>query len=179
MQTKLGVIFRRYGMPLAIYCDNGNPWGAGVPNQWTRLRVWLLKLGIELIHSRPYHPQGRGKKERFHRSLRAEVTAQILNQVWEAAWFGTSKEDFPINVQIIGRWQAESTILHVASVLESVKSYEWYVASALGPISRQTWPCRVGPCSFPHRRAIPPLSSKGRTPVRQAMLARGGHWLAV
>lgn len=74
VQTKLEMIFRRYGMPLAIYCDNGNPWGAGVPNQWTRLRVWLLKLGIELIHSRPYHPQGRGKNERFHRSLKAEVT---------------------------------------------------------------------------------------------------------
>ncbi len=34
--------------------------------------------------------------------------------------FGTSKEGLPINVQIVGRWQAESTILHVASVLESV-----------------------------------------------------------
>ncbi|MGO7259198.1 integrase core domain-containing protein, partial [Rhizobium brockwellii] len=45
----------------------------GVPNQWTRLRVWLLKLGIDLIHARPYHPQGRGKNERFHRSLKAEV----------------------------------------------------------------------------------------------------------
>ena len=74
VQARLETIFRRYGMPLAIYCDNGNPWGAGVPNQWTRLRVWLLKLGIELIHSRPYHPQGRGKNERFHRSLKAEVT---------------------------------------------------------------------------------------------------------
>lgn len=44
-----------------------------MPKQWTRLRVWLLKLGIELIHARPYHPQGRGKNERFHRSLKAEV----------------------------------------------------------------------------------------------------------
>jgi aspartyl-tRNA(Asn)/glutamyl-tRNA(Gln) amidotransferase subunit A len=34
--------------------------------------------------------------------------------------FGTSKEGLPINVQIIGSWQAESTILHVASLLESV-----------------------------------------------------------
>jgi hypothetical protein len=58
---------------MAIYTDNGNPWGTGVPNQWTRLRVWLLKLGIDLIHARPYHPRGRGKNERFHRSLKAEV----------------------------------------------------------------------------------------------------------
>src|SRR5690606_40790822 len=42
---------------------------------WTALTVWLLKLGIRTIHSRPYHPQGRGKNERFHRSLKAEVFA--------------------------------------------------------------------------------------------------------
>ncbi|MGF6781543.1 amidase, partial [Paraburkholderia sp. GAS334] len=34
--------------------------------------------------------------------------------------FGTSKEGLPINVQIVGSWHAESTILHVASLLESV-----------------------------------------------------------
>lgn len=73
VRSRMELILRRYGLPMAIYCDNGNPWGTGVPNQWTRLRVWLLKLGIELIHARPYHPQGRGKNERFHRSLKAEV----------------------------------------------------------------------------------------------------------
>lgn len=36
--------------------------------------------------------------------------------------FGTSSEGMPINVQIVGAWQAESTILHVASLLESVSS---------------------------------------------------------
>ncbi len=37
--------------------------------------VWLLKLGIAVLHSRPYHPQSRGKNERFHRTLKAEVFA--------------------------------------------------------------------------------------------------------
>ena len=73
VRGRMEPILRRYGLPMAIYTDNGNPWGTGVPNQWTRLRVWLLKLGIDLIHARPYHPQGRGKNERFHRSLKAEV----------------------------------------------------------------------------------------------------------
>ena len=36
--------------------------------------------------------------------------------------FGTSKEGLPINVQVIGSWHAESTILHVASLLEQVSS---------------------------------------------------------
>lgn len=34
--------------------------------------------------------------------------------------FGTSKEGIPIGVQIVGSWQTESTILHVASLLEQV-----------------------------------------------------------
>jgi aspartyl-tRNA(Asn)/glutamyl-tRNA(Gln) amidotransferase subunit A len=36
--------------------------------------------------------------------------------------FGTSKDGLPINVQIVGSWLAESTILHVASLLESVST---------------------------------------------------------
>jgi aspartyl-tRNA(Asn)/glutamyl-tRNA(Gln) amidotransferase subunit A len=36
--------------------------------------------------------------------------------------FGTSNEGLPINVQIVGTWQAESTILHIASLLENVSS---------------------------------------------------------
>jgi aspartyl-tRNA(Asn)/glutamyl-tRNA(Gln) amidotransferase subunit A len=34
--------------------------------------------------------------------------------------FGTSKEGMPIGLQIVGSWQAESTILHIASLLEQV-----------------------------------------------------------
>jgi aspartyl-tRNA(Asn)/glutamyl-tRNA(Gln) amidotransferase subunit A len=34
--------------------------------------------------------------------------------------FGTSSEGMPINVQVVGSWQAESTILHIASLLEQV-----------------------------------------------------------
>ena len=34
--------------------------------------------------------------------------------------FGTSGEGLPINVQVVGSWQAESTILHVAALLEAL-----------------------------------------------------------
>jgi transposase InsO family protein len=67
--------FRTYGLPDAMFVDNGNPWGDWSGQRWTHLGVWLLKLGIDLIHSRPYHPQSRGKNERFHRTLKAEVFA--------------------------------------------------------------------------------------------------------
>lgn len=67
--------FRRYGLPLAFFVDNGPPWGEPGGEGWTRLGMWLLKLGVQVLHSRPYHPQSRGKIERFHRSLAAEVFA--------------------------------------------------------------------------------------------------------
>ena len=65
--------FGRYGLPDAMLVDNGSPWGGGPGYRWTRLGVWLLKLGVDVIHSKPYHPQTRGKNERFHRTLKAEV----------------------------------------------------------------------------------------------------------
>ncbi len=73
VQSRLDWTFRRYGLPEAFFVDNGTPWGDASGQRWTRLGVWLLKLGIAVLHSRPYHPQSRGKNERFHRTLKAEV----------------------------------------------------------------------------------------------------------
>lgn len=75
VQQRLQMVFRRYGLPEAFFVDNGSPWGDASGHRWTYLRVWLLKLGIDVLHSRPYHPQSRGKNERFHRTLEAEVFA--------------------------------------------------------------------------------------------------------
>jgi len=75
VQGHLEHTFRRYGLPDAFFVDNGSPWGDSSGQRWTRLGVWLLKLGVGVLHSRPYHPQGRGKNERFHRTLEAEVFA--------------------------------------------------------------------------------------------------------
>lgn len=75
VQAHLKSTFKTYGLPDALFVDNGTPWGDASGRHWTRLRVWLLKLGVEVIYARPYHPQSRGKNERFHRTLRAEVFA--------------------------------------------------------------------------------------------------------
>jgi transposase InsO family protein len=75
VRMHLETAFRLYGLPEAMFVDNGGPWGFTLAEPWTRLGVWLLKLGVRLIHSRPYHPQSRGKNERFHRTLKAEVFA--------------------------------------------------------------------------------------------------------
>lgn len=72
-QAAMIQVFRRYGLPDWITCDNGSPWGSGGRSYYTALGVWLLRLGIGISHSRPHHPQTQGKDERFHRSLKAEV----------------------------------------------------------------------------------------------------------
>jgi transposase InsO family protein len=69
----LEAVFRRYGLPWRILCDNGQPWGAAGNGDYTKLSVWLMDLGIAVSHGRPYHPQTQGKDERFHRTLKAEV----------------------------------------------------------------------------------------------------------
>ncbi len=71
----LEAAFRRHGLPQAMFVDNGSPWSDASGEPFTRFSVWLLKLGVGLIRSRPYHPQSRGKIERFHRTLAAEVFA--------------------------------------------------------------------------------------------------------
>jgi transposase InsO family protein len=74
VKTQLMRLFRCYGLPERILCDNGAPWGtAGSGTVATQLSVWLLSLGVAVSHGRPYHPQTQGKEERFHRTLVAEV----------------------------------------------------------------------------------------------------------
>jgi len=75
VKTALTQVFERYGLPVRINADNGAPWGSPSDTRHglTALTVWLIRLGIRVSHSRPYHPQTNGKDERFHRTLNAEV----------------------------------------------------------------------------------------------------------
>lgn len=65
--------FGRYGLPLAMLMDGGPPWSNPGGDPYTRLSVWLMRLGIRVLHGRPRHPQTQGKEERFHRTFKAEV----------------------------------------------------------------------------------------------------------
>lgn len=73
-RRELQAYFREHGIPDAIRMDNGNPFVisrrlAGL----SRLGVWLIKLGIERIRTRPGSPQDNGLHERMHRTLKAET----------------------------------------------------------------------------------------------------------
>jgi transposase InsO family protein len=71
VQAALEGCFREYGVPQALLLDRGVPWwstsnGHGL----TQLSVWLLKQDLDLIYGRPYHPQTKGKIERYNRTLK-------------------------------------------------------------------------------------------------------------
>lgn len=67
--------FARHGLPRALLCDNGAPWGNS-EGHFTACEAWLLRLGVEVLHGRPRHPQTQGKEERFHRTLKAELLSR-------------------------------------------------------------------------------------------------------
>lgn len=72
VKQKLINTFRDYGLPSRMTMDNGAPWGSSGRN-YTRLSVWLMRLGIIVSYSRPFHPQTQGKDERFHKTLKEEL----------------------------------------------------------------------------------------------------------
>lgn len=80
---------RRRGIPKRLYVDNGAAFRS------KHLALVCAKLGIALIHARPYMPQGKGKIERWFRTVRMQfmplmklesgVTLEHLNRSL-AAW---------------------------------------------------------------------------------------------
>ena len=81
----------RRGVPDVLYADNGAPFS----NAWLARTCGVL--GIRLVHSRPYSPEGRGKQERLNRYIREAFLAEATHQGIEsldalndlfAAWAG-------------------------------------------------------------------------------------------
>lgn len=76
IQPWLERLLAAVGMPEALLVDNGVPWGSARTTRHTQLTVHLMRYGIRVIHSRPYHPQTLGKIERWHRTFAEEVLAR-------------------------------------------------------------------------------------------------------
>ena len=80
---------RRRGIPKRLYVDNGAAFRS------RQLGYVCAKLGIALIHAKPYSPQGKGKMERWFRTVRMQFLAgltmegqrsiDVMNQTL-AAW---------------------------------------------------------------------------------------------
>ena len=63
-------LFAEHGLPEAIRCDNGPPFGSDGAGGLTRLSAWWVKLGICPHFIRPSCPQDNGRHERMHRELK-------------------------------------------------------------------------------------------------------------
>ena len=67
------------GLPRKLYVDNGSAFRS------RGLEHTTAALGVALIHAKPYQPQGKGKIERFFRTVRTqflpEFSGQTLDQI--------------------------------------------------------------------------------------------------
>jgi hypothetical protein len=59
------------GLPIIIYCDNGSLFSS------FHLQLACARLGIALIHSKPYDSPSRGKIERFFRTVRDKFLSML------------------------------------------------------------------------------------------------------
>lgn len=62
---------RRRGLPRKLYVDNGSAFRS------SRLQYALAGIGVSLVHSTPYQPEGKGKCERWFRTVRENFLPQI------------------------------------------------------------------------------------------------------
>jgi len=71
LKDALKQAFLKRGLPKRLYTDQGRIFRSG-----PLLRL-SARLGIHLIHTRPYQPQGRGKLERFFGTIRRSFLARV------------------------------------------------------------------------------------------------------
>ncbi|WP_300465574.1 DDE-type integrase/transposase/recombinase [Desulfobacula sp.] len=72
---------RRFGIPQRFYVDNGSAYIS------RHLKILCARNGIDLVHSPPFQPQGRGKSERLFRTVRDQFLCdkfKTVNQVNDA-----------------------------------------------------------------------------------------------
>jgi len=67
--------FEKRGLPRRLYVDNGSAFRSNA------LKYACARLGVALIHSRPYIPQGRGKIERFFLTVRKQFIPLLPDEL--------------------------------------------------------------------------------------------------
>lgn len=95
VKGSLDRVFREYGLPNSILCDNGAPWGNNKQG-YTLFELWMMQMDVLPIHGRPLHPQTQGKEERFHRTLNEDVLKRIpiRNLIHAQEVFDTYRVEF-------------------------------------------------------------------------------------
>jgi putative transposase len=108
----------RRGLPEVLYADNGAPFSNAM------LSRTCAVLGVRLVHSKPYSPEGRGKQERLNRYIRDRFLTEIehtgiesleaLNDRFEA-WaeqIANRRTHAETGQTPINRWHADGIPVH-------------------------------------------------------------------
>jgi putative transposase len=134
------------GIPENVYVDNGSAF----------VDAWLLRacarLGIKLVHSTPGRPQGRGKIERFFRTVRTQFLAEFteeraaqvpglaeLNRLF-AAWTETVyhvREHSETGQAPLARWEAGGPFPAAApgDLADAFRWAEWRTVTKVATVS--------------------------------------------
>jgi putative transposase len=134
------------GVPGHVYVDNGSAF----------VDAWLLRacahLGIKLVHSQPGRPEGRGKIERFFRTVRGQFLAELtedraaqvpdlagLNRLF-TAWTETVyhvREHSETGQAPLARWEASGPfpVPSPAALAEAFRWSEWRTVSKTATVS--------------------------------------------
>ena len=70
-------VFAQAGLPAALLCDHAFAVKHEMPGTLCRFEAWLIRLGIQPLHGRPYHPQTQGKVERLHGTYEREMYRHV------------------------------------------------------------------------------------------------------
>jgi transposase InsO family protein len=155
VEAHLRQLFREYGLPEAMLMDNGAPWGQDGDHPYTRLTVWLVRLGIHVLHGRPYHPQTQGKEERLHRTLEEELLRRVSEDTL-LAW----QEQFDA-----WRWVYNYQRPHEALGME-------VPASRYTP-SPQAFPEKLPPIEYPREDRVRKVDVTGRISLHNRLFRIG------
>ncbi|MEW6711634.1 MAG: DDE-type integrase/transposase/recombinase [Candidatus Riflebacteria bacterium] len=71
LMINMRTAIQRFGIPMRFYTDNGSSYRSQI------LRQLGQRFNIAMPHTPPYTPQGRGKIERFFRTVREQLMARI------------------------------------------------------------------------------------------------------
>jgi hypothetical protein len=74
IEDSLRLAVQKFGVPEKIFCDNGKQFRS----KW--LSQTCAKLGIRLLTSRPYHPEGKGKVEIFNKTVEKFISEAVMKK---------------------------------------------------------------------------------------------------
>lgn len=156
VQQQILPVLATYGLPETILVDNGPPWGSGYSRQpHTHFSAWLMRYGIYVSHGRPYHPQTRGKDERFHSTLNLEVLK-------ERQWIDLEE------VQLaLGAWRS------VYNLERPHESLDYAVPASRYTASPRPLPDKLPPIEYPATDEVRKVQGRGEISFRGRMVRVG------